>query len=156
VSPSSRRADFDKQVQKIIDLISKLIAEIPESKEPKAENPVARAREIIASASFRAAGAAGSLALPPGPLGWVTILPDLAMIWRIQAQMVADIAAAFGQKSNLTTETMLYCLFKDAALAVFRDFITRAGERVFIRRPTLHVIKVLMEKIQGLGPGMSY
>jgi hypothetical protein len=144
---STRRSDFDKLLQKVIDLISSLVAEVPESSEPKAENPLERSRQIIASASFRAAGTAGTLALPPGPLGWLTILPDLAIIWRIQAQMVADIAAAFGQKGNLTTETMLYCLFKQAAAAVFRDVVTRTGQRMLIRRPTLRAAQTLMERI---------
>jgi len=33
----------------------------------------------------------------------MTILPDLFGIWRIQAQLVADIAAVYGKTGFLTT-----------------------------------------------------
>jgi len=58
---------------------------------------------------------AGTLALPPGPLGWMTILPEMVGVWKIQAQMVADIAALYGKTATLTQEQMLYCLFKHTA-----------------------------------------
>lgn len=36
----------------------------------------------------------------PGPLGLLTILPDMYAIWRVQAQLVADIAAVYGKTGN--------------------------------------------------------
>ena len=33
------------------------------------------------------------LSLPPGPLGWLTLLPELRSLWQLQTQLVADIAA---------------------------------------------------------------
>jgi hypothetical protein len=37
------------------------------------------------------------MALPPGPLGLATVIPDLLAIWKLQQQLVADIAAVFGK-----------------------------------------------------------
>ena len=67
---------------------------------------------------YREKAAAGTLALPPGPLGWLTILPEMLAVWKIQSQMVADIAALYGQKSTLTEEQMVYCLFRHSAAQV--------------------------------------
>jgi hypothetical protein len=85
-------------------------------------------------AAQRAALTAGSLALPPGPLGWLTLLPELIAIWKIQGQMVSDIAAAYGQQANLGREQMLWCLFRHTAAQAFRDLVVRMGDRLVFRR----------------------
>ena len=79
-----------------------LASEVPDTTEHKSRGPEHRARAIASSAANRAALAAGTLALPPGPIGWLTIVPELVAIWRIQRQMVADIAGAFGVSAELT------------------------------------------------------
>jgi hypothetical protein len=128
-------------------IILDLIGNIPESPETPSENPKERAREIISAACLKAAAVSGSLAIPPGPLGVATILPDLYLIWKIQAKMVADIAATFGKKPALTRETMLYCLFRHAASQIVRDLVARVGERVLIRRASLRVFQGMLERI---------
>lgn len=70
-----------------------------------------RSQQIAMLAGAQAATVSGTLALPPGPLGMLTIVPDLLAVWKIQAQMVADIAGAFGKNAHLSQEQMLYCLF---------------------------------------------
>ena len=79
--------------------------------------------------------------MPPGPLGIITILPDLVGIWRLQAQLVSDIAAVYGVKASLTQETMLYCLFRHAAAQVIRDLVSRIGERIVVQRASLRLIE---------------
>ena len=57
--------------------------------------------------------AAGALALPPGVVGWLTILPEMMGVWKIQRQLVADIAAIYGKHATLTPEqeTLLITLY---------------------------------------------
>jgi hypothetical protein len=50
--------------------------------------------------------------MAPGQLGLLTVLPDLVAMWRIQSQLVSDIAAVYGKTANLGREHMLWCLFK--------------------------------------------
>ncbi len=123
-----------------------LVSHIPESKEPASAHPAARSRRIAQSAARRAAAISGALSLPPGPIGFSTILPDLLAIWRVQQKMVADIAAVFGQEAFLGRETMIYCLFKHGGAALLRDLVVRAGERVIIRRAALSVVRQALEK----------
>ena len=85
--------------------------------------------------------------MPPGPIGWLTILPELVAVWKIQAQMVADIAAIYGKKAFLTREQMLYCLFRHMAAQAVRDFVAYAGERVLFRRVTLHALQTAAKKV---------
>ena len=123
-------------VRKVSAKLIELVGNIPLSGEHAAATPRTRARALVRKSALKSAAISGSLALPPGPLGLMTILPDLFAIWRIQARLVADIAAVYGKTGFLTTETILFCLFKHAAAQAVRDLIVRAGERVLIERPT--------------------
>lgn len=141
--------------------ILNFLGEIPRSAEPPSVSPRVRAEAIASAARRRAFVASASLALPPGPLGWVTVLPELVAIWKIQARMVADIAAAYGQSSTLTREQMLYCLFKHTAAQAVRDIVVRAGERFIVRHATAHALRNIADRIgvklsqRALGAGLS-
>src|SRR6185437_10467582 len=88
-----KHEEANRVTQAILDFVSR----IPGSKVDAAADPKVQARAIAGRAAQRAALTAGSLALPPGPLGWLTVLPELVAIWKLQAQMVSDIAAAYGR-----------------------------------------------------------
>jgi hypothetical protein len=118
----------------VVDAIEDVIAGVPVSRERPVEAPEVAARRLARKAATRAAALSGTLALPPGLLGLLTVLPDLIAIWRIQAQLVADIAGLYGRDMQLTRTHMLYCLFRHAATHVARDVAVRAGERFVIRQ----------------------
>ncbi len=137
------------------------IADIPKSTERKKRNPTDASRSTANSAAAKAAMAAGALALPPGPLGWLTILPEMVVVWKIQAQMVSDIAAYHGKKAMLTEEQMIYCLFKHTAAQAVRDLVVRVGERTLVQRASLRVLQTIAQKIgvqvtqRAIGKGLS-
>jgi hypothetical protein len=137
------------------------LGEVPGSKAKLSHQPAVAARTIAATSAAKAAAAAGTLALPPGPLGWLTILPEMLAVWRIQAGMVADIAAYYGKSGTLTQEQMLYCLFKHTASQAVRDLVVRMGERVIVKQASLKVLQAVAQKIglkvsqRGLSHGAS-
>ena len=145
----------------IAEAILGFIGRIPSTAEIRSDAPVDRARSIAAAAAAKAAITAGSLALPPGPLGWLTILPELVAIWKIQTKMVADIAGAFGQKAFLTREQMIYCLFRHTAAQAVRDLVVRVGERFLVRRVSLRSTRAIAEKVgvrvtqRAIGKGVA-
>ena len=149
LNPIVRRgvAHEKELLDKLFAVLFKVVNEIPDSAERQTSDALFRAREITVAASLRAAAISGALALPPGPFGWLTILPDLAAIWRLQAQMVADIGAVFGKKGKLTEESMIYCLFRHAAAQVVRDLVTRLGERVVVRRVALMAAENILANV---------
>ena len=126
---------------KVGDAILALLLQVPDSRESKVDQPRARAQALGRAAARQASLLAGSLALPPGFLGWLTILPELLGVWRLQAQMVADIAAAFGKSTSLGREQMLYCLFKHVSAQLFRDLVVRVGERYVVKAASLAFIQ---------------
>lgn len=127
----------------ILDFVS----QIPASQVDSSHRPDAEARRLAQHAAQRAALAAGSLALPPGPLGWLTVLPELVTIWRIQAQLVSDIAAAYGKHAALGREQMLWCLFRHTAAQAFRDLVIRMGDRLLFRRMSAAVAQQVAQRI---------
>src|SRR6187402_2920630 len=124
-----------------------VLSHVPSTREREGTSPVTRARAIAKTAARKSATVSGSLSLPPGPAGWLTVIPDLTMVWKIQSQMVADIAGAFGKQSYLGQEQMVYCLFRHAAAHTVRGLVVRAGERVLIRKAPAHAAAVALRKI---------
>jgi hypothetical protein len=118
----------------IIATLERVLADIPAPANGRAELPDRAAKAIARRAAKRAALLSGSLALPPGPLGFVTLLPDLYLIWQTQRQMVSDIFGVYGRSAELTRTHMLYCLFRHAASQVVRDVAVRSAERLVIRQ----------------------
>ena len=118
---------------RLADAILNLVAQVPPTREEASDAPRAAAGRVMRVASAKAALTAGGLALPTGPAGWLTILPELLAVWRIQAQMVSDIAALYGARHAPTREQMLYCLFRHAAAQAVRDLLARATDRWMVQ-----------------------
>jgi hypothetical protein len=123
------------------------VGEVPPSTRKKSKDALKASRAAITMAAGKASLTAGAFAIPLGPIGWLTILPEMITVWKIQAQLVADIAALHGQKVVLTREQMLYCLFRHTAAQAVRDLAVRAGERLVVGQVTNQVLKKVAEAI---------
>jgi hypothetical protein len=132
---------------RVSDAILGFISKVPKSSEVKNKEPAEAARKAAKIAAAKAAAAAGTLALPPGPLGWLTILPEMVAVWKIQAAMVSDLAAYYGKSTAMTQEQMLYCLFKHTASQAVRDLVARVGERAIVKRATLQALESVAQRI---------
>jgi hypothetical protein len=124
-----------------------LVSQIPVSAETPGSNPDERVKTLAKTAALKAAAISGSFTLPPGPFGMATVLPDLIAVWRIQQQLVADIAGAFGKSSALTSETMVICLFKHGGAALTKSLFAREDEEVVVQRIAGRTLLQLLEKI---------
>jgi hypothetical protein len=132
---------------RIEDAILDLAGSVPATHERPSDSPHERAQWLARQAAKAAAGVSGTAALAPGPFGLLTLLPDLVLVWKVQAQLVADIAAAYGQSASLGKEQMLYCLFKHAAAQAFRDLVVRSGERFIVRHAGVKLLQALASKL---------
>ncbi len=136
-----------RTLDQISKLLMELISTVPSSNEGKSPCPEELARDLAKEAALQAAVVSGGLALPPGPLGFVTILPDLVVVWNIQRQMVANIAAAFGKTRSLGREQMIWCLFRHVASHVVTDLGMQVGERVLFRRASLKIVQGILRRV---------
>ena len=131
----------------VIRALQDFASSVPPTGETLSGDPVVRAKQIVTHASLKAAAVSAGLALPPGPAGLLTVLPDLVAIWKLQQQMVADIAGCFGKQALLSPQLMVYCMFRHGAAMVMRDIVVRAGERLLVRQASLRVIQNVLQKV---------
>ena len=127
--------------------IERVIADVPPPRTHAMTDPASEASAIAQRAAKQAALLSGSLALPPGPIGMLTVLPDLYLIWKTQRQMVADIFGLYGRSAELTRTHMLYCLFRHAASHVLRDLAVRTGQRVIVQQITSGALQGIVQKV---------
>ena len=134
-------------VGRIVDALEYAVSGVPATRERAIESPASTARVLARKAAARAAGLSGALALPPGLLGMLTVLPDLVAIWRIQAQLVSDIAGLYGKELQLTRTHMVYCLFRHAATQFARDVAVRTGQRLLVRQLSGSALKSALTSV---------
>lgn len=146
INPAKASATDPRQT--MAELILGLIVEVPPSNEQAFKTtPELRALALGRAAARKASLMAGSLALPPGLLAWLTILPELLGVWKLQAQMVSDIAAVFGKHGTLSREQMIYCLFKQVSAQLFRDMVMRVGERYVIHAASSGLVRSIAQTL---------
>lgn len=132
----------------VAQALHSLVSQIPDSTEKSNPAPAVRAKALAKSAAIKAAAISGGFTLPPGPFGMATVLPDLLAVWRIQQQLVADIAATFGRTDALTKETMVLCLFKHGGAALTQRLLARGDQDdVVVNRIANRTLQQLLEKI---------
>jgi hypothetical protein len=159
--PRGRRAAKQTASERLADAIIELLGRLPKTSEIMGNTPDTRAHAIANAAARKAGMLAATLALPPGPLGWLTVLPELYAIWKIQAQMVADIGGAYGHRRQLTREQMMFCLFRHTAAQALRDIAVQAGERWLVQTASLTVLRSAARRIgiklsqRGIGSGIA-
>lgn len=123
------------------------MVEIPVSHEPEAVDPVLASGNIIRRSCRNAGLLSAGLSLPTGPLGLITLMPDLTGVWRIQSQMVSDIASAFGERTWLNREQMLFFLFRHSVSHLVGDVIAKSGERYIVQRLSEKAFNGIVEKV---------
>ena len=128
-------------------VIERVITEVPPPHTRRVIDADLAADDVARKAAQKAAMLSGSLALPPGPLGMLTVLPDLYLIWKVQRQMVADIFGLHGRTAELTPTHMLYCLFRHMASHVVRDVVVRAGQRAVVTQLSAGAIHGLLKNV---------
>ena len=144
--PALPAASSDR-TRALTGVIERVISAVPAARTHAVSDAAKSAEQIARSAAQKAALLSGSLALPPGPLGMLTVLPDLYLIWKVQRQMVADIFGLHGRSAELTRTHMLYCLFRHLASHVLRDVAVRTGQRVMIQQLSSGALKSALTSI---------
>lgn len=133
--------------QTMLRLLEDLVTTVPPSEELLCRNPVERGKEIVRAAALKAGVVSAGFAVAPGPVGLLTVIPDLIQVWNIQRQMISDIAACYGKSAQMNRQMMVYCLFRHGAAMLARDILVRIGERMLLKRGSLRVIQKILQRI---------
>lgn len=138
--------DDGTATERLAPLVLAAVGEIPKARTRRVHDPDAAAHELAQKAALKAGLMAGALALPTGPLGWLTLAPELRSVWRIQVQLVADIAALYGRKTGLNEAQVLYCLFRHNGVRALQDLLVRVGDRAAVGAVPARVLQLAARK----------
>lgn len=105
------------------------------------------AKDLTNQSALRAGTISASFSLPGGPIGFLTLIPEVFMIFRIQGNLVKDIASLYGKEAQLTKELLMFSMFKHGGAHLFRKFIEETGVRVLIRPTTVRAFQGLLQKL---------
>ena len=138
---------MEKIKEKLSSLLFELITDIPESLYTPTDTADEKVTKLIRQAAIKASAVSATLSVPAGFTGIITSIPDIAAIWRIQAQLVSDIAATYGKYAQLSREAMVWCLFRHSAAQLVRDIAVRTGSRIVVQKLSLAALEALLKKI---------
>ena len=102
--------------------LTQLTGGVPRTNEPKAMRPEQRAEIIARRAAGQVAALTASTLNPDELEAMFDYVPNLISAWRIQAQMVADIASAFGRKEPISHEELTACLMTHLTKTAVREY----------------------------------
>jgi hypothetical protein len=102
--------------------------------------------EMIKTASWKAFAVSTASGLAPGPAGWVTILPEIIAVTKIQINLVYAIAKHYGQISKFGSGTVML-VFANAAGIATRGAVARVGERLIVRALSSKAVTALSQRI---------
>lgn len=103
---------------------------------------------IIASyANFNGVIATGAN-LVPGPLGALTIVPELTAVIRNQIQMIYDIGVALGKETHLTGDLLLSIFYTVTGGGAIGLAVVRGG-RLLVKRASLRIIQRIVIWLGG-------
>lgn len=141
----SKTAEYLKE--KATSILFDLITDIPESLHTPLNSPEEKVSRLTNQAALKAAAVSATLSIPAGFTGVLTSIPDIAAVWRIQAQLVADIAASYGKLALLSREAMVWCLFRHSAASLLRDLAVRTGSRIVVQTLSVAALKTILQKV---------
>lgn len=132
---------------KLASVLFDLITDIPDSLHIPLSCPEEKVVRLTQQAALKAATVSATLSVPAGFTGILTSIPDIAAVWKIQAQLVADIAATYGKLALLSREAMVWCLFRHSAAQLLRDIAVRTGSRIIVQKLSTTALKAILQKI---------
>ncbi len=103
--------------------------------------------EMISSASWKAFAVSTAAALPPGPVGWATIVPELIAITKIQMNLIYKIAKYYGKENQINSTIVMLIFANEAGLAVGRQVVRKVGTRVIINALGSRALRPIAQKI---------
>lgn len=105
------------------------------------------AEELISAASWKAFAASTALALPPGPLGLATILPELLTVTKIQINLVYAIAKLKGQEAKLNDSLVALIFAHEAGLQIGRYLNENFGDKVIVKSLSQRAYAQIAEQV---------
>jgi len=109
--------------------------------------PVGTPDEMIDEAAQKAFKVSTALGLIPGPIGFVSILPEVVALTKLQINLIYRIARHYDRAEMVDKEIVLLILATVMGVAGGEALIRKAGTTLVVKTANAKVVKVLARKI---------
>ena len=116
---------------------------IPSNQPLNNKNP----KELIKEAGWKSFGISTLSALPPGLLGWATLLPELVGITKVQINLVYAIAQFYGKEGKVNTTIVAYLFANQLGLRVAESMSEKVGQKLVIHIMSSQMLQPLIKQI---------
>lgn len=118
-----------------------------------AEHPEARPNlndlhKLIDKYALQNAAISGAASLVPGPLGMLSIVPEIVAVMRNQIAMIYEIGVAHGQEKVITKE-LLAAVLTAATGASLGALVIVHGSKLIVKRASLRVFQQIIVLLGG-------
>ncbi|MEQ9262097.1 MAG: hypothetical protein RLP14_02940 [Owenweeksia sp.] len=137
----------------IVDRLYDVITHIPEPRLKGKPSDEVFVKGLIRQSSIKSSSVSAALSVPGGVVGVLSVIPDVMTVWRIQAQMISNVAAAYGKNSLLTREQMLWCMFRQVGVGLVKELVVQQGGRYLVKH---YGKKNLTDLIHKLGVKIAH
>jgi hypothetical protein len=127
----------------------------------RSDRPIEASWIVANRAARKCAAISGSSAISLLPTGYTAILSEAVTIWKIQSQMVVDIAALFGKTPALTPRHMIYCLLRHGGNKAVASALLQPTIQLMIKRLCTRFVRDFSTRLglrisgRALGPGAA-
>ncbi len=104
-------------------------------------------QEMTRSAAWKAFTVSTGAALPPGPLGWATIVPEIITVTKLQINLIYRIAKYYRQEQKVNSTILMLIFANEAGLALGRSLTRRVADRLIIRAVGSKAIRPMAQSI---------
>ncbi len=137
----------------IINVLNEIVSNIPEhsfSIEGNSKKSGSDAQGRINKAAIQAAALSAGLAIPPGFAGFVTLIPGILAIWKLQRKLVMEIADLYGADPVMRRKRMIHCFAGHSAAQLAKDLLVKDKKWLFLKKTTGEGTEQLMRHL-GIG-----
>jgi len=103
--------------------------------------------QMTKSASWLAFSISTAAAIPPGPLGWATILPEVIAVTKIQMNLIYKIAQYYEKRGKLNETLVMLIFANEAGVNVGKKVVEKVGRKVIIRALSSKMLRPIIQKI---------
>lgn len=104
-------------------------------------------KSYVQRTALKTASVSAALSVPGGIAGFVSMLPEIAAIWRLQAQMVGSIAYSYGYEKVHSREQMIWCMFMQFGYGVMSKYVFERGGVYVIRQMNSQALQGAVQAI---------
>ncbi|MBP7510199.1 MAG: TerB family tellurite resistance protein [Prolixibacteraceae bacterium] len=138
-----------KMTQPIMDLITNFFRSKVDDFSKDSDKPSSyEAQSIVNTYALKCSSVSGVAGLVPGPLGMLSIIPDIVMVLRLQTEMLAKLSVAYNKEKIVTKELVLFMLFQGVGAAGISFVAVKAGQ-VIVKRASTRIIQRMVAMMGG-------